>query len=43
MLAVAARVGDESAPSFSKAFKRWHGPSRGAYRRIAPAARALSV
>jgi AraC-like DNA-binding protein len=32
---IAARVGYESVPSFSKAFKRWQGASPGAYRRAA--------
>lgn len=31
--AIATRVGYESAPSFTKAFKRWQGTSPGAYRR----------
>ena len=31
---VSARVGYESVPSFSKAFKRWRGVSPGAFRRL---------
>lgn len=33
---VASRVGYESVPSFSKAFKRWQGASPGAFRRAQP-------
>jgi AraC-like DNA-binding protein len=32
--AIAARVGYESVPSFTQAFKRWQGASPGAYRRV---------
>jgi AraC-like DNA-binding protein len=37
LVAIAARVGYESVPSFSKAFKRWQGESPGAQRRKARA------
>jgi AraC-like DNA-binding protein len=33
---IAGRVGYESVPSFTKAFKRWQGNSPGAFRRAHP-------
>ena len=40
--AIAGRVGYESVPSFSKAFKRWQGTSPGAYRREVSSGRDAS-
>ncbi|MFO0750938.1 MAG: AraC family transcriptional regulator [Myxococcota bacterium] len=41
--AIAERVGYDSLPAFSRAFKRWAGAAPGAHRRVARATRASSV